>query len=235
MGFSDHFALQALHQGWTTDSIMALHSWCIFQNLPVTFVFKGLVVLDSWFIVSSQNIQETEISYQIARDFYLKNRPDPLDFWALEIQAYCDGSGTTAQDKAGAGVVVLFPNKERRLIARHLGLGSNNFAELSAILVSLLEIPDLTAKIVINSDSQYAIGAVTQNWNRAYNADLIQRVRDNLELRIDQFGVSNVTFKHVPGHAGVLWNEIADRLAKAGRTQAPVEISAKLQKAMADS
>lgn len=128
-----------------------------------------------------------------------------------EVVAYADGSGTQFNKPAGIGVAVMRPWADMQMIAENIGLGSNNRAELCAIWRALRAVPHVEQRLVIRTDSEYAIGSLTKDWVPQKNAGLIANIRFDLGSR------HNVRFEHVPGHAGVDGNEIADLLSKMGR------------------
>lgn len=128
-----------------------------------------------------------------------------------EAVAFTDGSGTTKERPAGIGVALYAPGRAPELIAENIGPGTNNRAELMAIWRALRAVPDTAQALLIRSDSEYAIGAVSKDWARNANAELIEHIRKDLSLR------GHVRFEHVDGHAGVEGNEIADRLSGIGR------------------
>lgn len=132
------------------------------------------------------------------------------------LVAYTDGSGTTADRACGAGVVVYLGSEVILEASRHLGLGTNNHAELSAIRVALAitDTPDLRGlELVIRSDSEYAIDCLTRTEGphpAAKNARLISLVRAAMRGR-------RVRVEWVKGHSGVAGNERADELAGLAR------------------
>lgn len=134
------------------------------------------------------------------------------------LVAYTDGSGTVAHLPCGAGVVVFDGDEVVLEASRHLGNGTNNHAELSAIRVALAitNTPEWRGRhLIVRSDSMYAIGAVTAPRGplaTAANAQLIYEVRKLLGGRL-------VTFEHVKGHSGIAGNERADKLAGLARTR----------------
>lgn len=138
------------------------------------------------------------------------------DDTAERLIAYTDGSGTRAHTPAGAGVVVLFDGEVVLEAARHLGNGTNNHAELSAVRVALAitDTPEWRPLVLlVRSDSEYTIGALTRPYDphpEVVNAKLIRTVRAAMSTR-------RVRFEHIKGHAGYEHNERADVLANIGR------------------
>lgn len=142
----------------------------------------------------------------------------------VPIVAYADGSGTRAYLPCGAGVVIyegerggIDPDVPALLEAsRHLGLGSNNHAELSAVRIALwlTTFPPFAGRpLIVRTDSDFAIGMVTGRYRcreTSPNRALTFLVRAALQDR-------DVRFEHVRGHEGILGNERADRLANLGR------------------
>lgn len=105
--------------------------------------------------------------------------------------------------------------------SRHLGLGTNNHAELSAVRVALAITESYRDRLlVVRTDSQYTIGALTapadpEPW--AANAKLLGLVRRAMVGRA-------VQFEHVKGHAGIAGNERADHLAGLARLRRPASL-----------
>lgn len=134
----------------------------------------------------------------------------------MDLIAYTDGSGTLGQRPSGAGVVLYEGDTIVCEASRHLGLGTNNHAELSAIRIALYMTsfdPFAGRDLLIRSDSEYAIwmstGRRPLDPDRP-NARLIHIIRRALVGR-------SVRFEHVPGHAGIPGNERADELAGLAR------------------
>ncbi len=125
------------------------------------------------------------------------------------VLAYCDGSNSLKDGSAGLGVVLFYRDGRTVKIADACGPGSNNFAELSAIYRALKEVAP-THPLLIRTDSEWSVGALTKNWAVTKNLDLIGKIRTAMTGR-------QVTFEHVKGHAGEPGNEAADRLAHEGR------------------
>lgn len=128
------------------------------------------------------------------------------------VVMYTDGSGTVSSNVAGIGVVIEGAPFGTVELGECIGLGSNNVAELTAIFRGLQEIPDRNRQIIVRSDSEYAIGSLTKNWNSKANRELILNIREDIAWR-----KGLVSFEHVRGHVGIPGNERADQLANQGR------------------
>jgi ribonuclease HI len=122
------------------------------------------------------------------------------------VIVYADGACSGNPGPAGIGVVLQDANGRREL-SQYLGKGTNNIAELSAILQGIAAIDDVERPVRIHTDSQYAIGVLSKGWKAKANQELVQQVKAALAKLRD------VELIYVPGHSGVLLNERADALA----------------------
>jgi ribonuclease HI len=89
------------------------------------------------------------------------------------------------------------------------GHGTNNIAELTAILRGLDMLDRTDHPVLVYTDSSYAIGVVSLGWKAKANVELVAEIRDRLAAFDD------CRFVKVPGHAGVPENERCDALARA--------------------
>ena len=138
--------------------------------------------------------------------------PDP-------IIAYTDGACSGNPGPAGIGVVLVCGDK-RREISTYLGEGTNNIAELTAILAALEAIKDRRRAITVVTDSSYAIGVLTKNWKLKANVELILKMR----ALIAEF--AQLRFEWVKGHAGHVENERCDELARTAVEQRRIAAAA---------
>lgn len=122
------------------------------------------------------------------------------------IIVYADGACSGNPGPAGAGVVVQ-DERGRRELSIFLGIGTNNVAELTAVLEAARHITDYERPVRIHTDSKYAIGVLSMGWKAKANTELVAQVRESLKPFKD------LQLIHVPGHAGVVLNERADALA----------------------
>ena len=135
--------------------------------------------------------------------------PAPTPATRLEASswiAYTDGACTGNPGPAGSGTIVIAPGGKIRESYAYLGEGTNNVAELTAILKAL-EVTPRDEPLVVHTDSKYAIGVLSKGWKAKANGPLIEQIRKALSGR-------GVRFVYVPGHSGVPLNERADELAR---------------------
>jgi ribonuclease HI len=124
------------------------------------------------------------------------------------VIAYTDGACSGNPGPAGLGVVLLH-GEQRRELSEYLGTGTNNIAELTAILRALEAHSGSPLPLVVHTDSQYAIGVLTKGWKPKVNQALIASIKECMTQ------VQPLKLVYVPGHAGVPLNERADQLARA--------------------
>ncbi len=123
-----------------------------------------------------------------------------------EVLVYADGACSGNPGPAGIGVVMLWDG-HRQELSEYLGHGTNNIAELTAILRAAEAMPDRARPLHLYTDSSYAIGVLSKGWKAKANVELVAAVKAAL-ARLDR-----VVLGYVPGHAGVPLNERADALA----------------------
>lgn len=132
------------------------------------------------------------------------------------LHIYTDGACQGNPGSMGIGVVLLdrLPgaNPPRRELSEGVGHGTNNVAELTAVLRGLEVVyPQHRRRpLVVYSDSTYVIGVLARGWTARANQDLVERIL----RKLDEF--DEVMFVKVPAHSGVTDNERADLLAKRG-------------------
>ncbi len=128
---------------------------------------------------------------------------------ANAIHVWTDGACTGNPGPAGLGVVIIDgQSKERRELSEYLGQGTNNIAELTAILRGLEEVTERDRPVFVYSDSAYSIGLLSKNWKAKANTELVDKLRKLLR----QF--PTIEFVKVAAHSGVVLNERVDELAR---------------------
>ena len=124
------------------------------------------------------------------------------------VDIWTDGACSGNPGPMGIGVVVI-DGPQRKEKGEYLGVGTNNIAELTAIVRGIdLAGPAATDKPVrIFTDSSYAIGVLSKGWKAKANQALIADIKKRLApLRAE--------FVKVAGHAGIPENERCDELAR---------------------
>ncbi len=119
---------------------------------------------------------------------------------------WTDGGANPNPGPAGIGVVVIEDGKRREL-SEFIGQGTNQIAELMAIVRGLELVTDRTRPAIVHSDSAYAIGLASKAWKAKANVELVARMRELIK------GFPELRFVKVLGHSGVTENERCDQLA----------------------
>jgi ribonuclease HI len=122
--------------------------------------------------------------------------------------AYADGACSGNPGPAGLGLVLIAPSGATQEGYEYLGVGTNNVAELTAILRAVEHLPKEAPGLLVHTDSQYSIGVLSKGWKAKANQDLVAKVKSALTAR------KTVRLTYVPGHAGDAGNERADELAR---------------------
>ena len=130
-----------------------------------------------------------------------------IDDFVPDYYVYTDGAcihNGYANAVAGIGVYI----DEERWVSERIEGKTNQIAELMAILRALVMIGD--DKVMIVSDSEYAIRCATGQYNSTTHHDLVVKIKGLVTGR--------VRFMHVNSHTGLqdrhsLGNERADALA----------------------
>src|SRR5262249_1313602 len=91
--------------------------------------------------------------------------------------AYTDGACSGNPGPAGAGVALITPEGKISESFESLGIGTNNVAELTAILRAIEAVPKTASEVIIHTDSQYAIGVLTKGWRPKANQQLIADIK----------------------------------------------------------
>lgn len=137
----------------------------------------------------------------------LKETPSkPADEQTVVI--YTDGACSGNPGPAGVGVFMKGPRGVLEL-GEYLGSGTNNIAELTAILRGLEELTDDERKGAVHlyTDSAWSLGVLIGGWKAKTNLKLIEQIKAQME------SCAQLELLKVRGHAGDPGNEEADHLA----------------------
>lgn len=135
------------------------------------------------------------------------------------IEIYTDGSACvheTNKGKGGFGIVFVVNNKIVEVISRGFTNTKTGRMELTAALTALRMVRK-DQRITINSDSLYVVNTFNERWIYKWkrigwsckNSDIMKQ----LLIEYEKFGHNKVKFRHVKGHNGDKYNEIADTIA----------------------
>jgi ribonuclease HI len=122
------------------------------------------------------------------------------------VIVYTDGGCAGNPGPCGIGVVIL-DGKQRREVSEFIGRGTNQIAELMAI-VRALELAPRDRTVIVHSDSAYALGLLGKGWKAKANVELVGRMRELAR------GFHDLRLVKVAGHSGVPENERCDQLAQ---------------------
>lgn len=126
------------------------------------------------------------------------------------LHVWTDGGARPNPGPASIGVVIV-DGKQHLELSEFIGDGTNQIAELTAMLRGLEEVAEMpggTARpVFVYSDSAYAIGLLSKGWKAKANTELVAELRALLKT------FRNVEFVKVLGHSGISLNERTDQLA----------------------
>ena len=142
------------------------------------------------------------------------NNIDKADFIC-----FTDGSSLGNPGGSGAAAITRGPNNNSWTINKQaIGIANNNIAELWAIWLAISTIaksnippPFIKPTVNIFSDSKYAIKTLQGKCKSKVNMDLIAWVQNELDKLKQNYIIK---WYWVPGHCGIEYNEIVDKLAK---------------------
>lgn len=129
-----------------------------------------------------------------------RRRPDA-------VLAFTDGACSGNPGPAGIGIVLVC-GSHRKEISEYIGEATSNIAELTAVVRALSTIKDRGRHVIVHTDSEYAIGALTRTWKIRANKHLIEQARTLAAT------FTHLRFEWIPGHAGIVENERCDVLAR---------------------
>lgn len=131
------------------------------------------------------------------------------------ITIYTDGSARGNPGPGGYGVVLL-SGKYKRELSQGYRLTTNNRMELMAVIAALEALKKNDLEIVIYSDSNYVVKAITEGWlNKWIQTNFKGGIKNkDLWLRYYQLQKNHrISFKWVKGHAENFMNNRCDQLA----------------------
>lgn len=143
------------------------------------------------------------------------------------IEIYTDGGCYPNPGPGGWGVVLIHGSRIKTL-AGNCSETTNNRMELTAAIEALRALKT-SCRITLISDSEYLVKGITlwlpgwikRGWRTAAkkpveNQDLWLALRDETQRH-------DIEWKHIRGHSGDTYNEMADQLATEAREALPLD------------
>lgn len=124
-----------------------------------------------------------------------------------EVTIFSDGACSGNPGPGGWASVLLCNGRERR-ISGSCESTTNNRMEITAVLEAL-KVLKFPCYVTVVTDSAYVVNTMTQGWKRNKNNDLWA------ELDKYVYGIHNVKFVWIKGHASNEYNKICDKMAVA--------------------
>lgn len=112
---------------------------------------------------------------------------------------------------------------------------TNQTMELFAVLHALRYVKEFGLRshpIEINTDSTYVINGMISQFRHQLAEGMISAPNSEIWLLLHRHAEAckHLTFKHVKGHAGHVWNEYCDRMASKARRDGTAAIETKRRK-----
>jgi len=132
-----------------------------------------------------------------------------------KIEIYTDGACSGNPGPGGYAAILLYKDKQK-IISGHEKNTTNNRMELKAVIEALKALKTKRIPVVIYTDSTYVQKGLTEwleNWKKrdfkkVKNPDLWKE----LDLLVSDF--PDLEIRHIRGHSGDKFNEMADKLAR---------------------
>lgn len=140
------------------------------------------------------------------------------------VFGFTDGSCKENPGPCGAGACLFFPNQEKvqlhQPVARRASILLGEMVAIKMALEYIKTVVDNREikQISILSDSQSAVGILKLGWDNNSHSRVVAEIKQTIKTLKDKD--IKIQINWTPGHAEILGNEIADRLAKQGAEEA---------------
>lgn len=168
-------------------------------------------------IISDQEMGGSSAAAATSKAALREEPKEPADENTIVI--YTDGACSGNPGPAGIGVFMQRPDTTLEL-SEYIGSGTNNIAELTAILRALEQVKEdeQESRIHLYTDSGWSLGVLIGGWKAKTNLELITSIKTQMER------MPNLELLKIKGHAGHPGNEEADGLAtRAARRESSSE------------
>lgn len=132
-----------------------------------------------------------------------------------EIVIYTDGAARGNPGPGGYGVVLMYKNHKKELSAGFKKT-TNNRMELMAVIEGLKALNRYDIPVVIYSDSQYVVNAISKGWLENWIKTNFKGGKKNKDLWMQYYALAQkfkIRFEWVKGHADNPYNNRCDELA----------------------
>lgn len=123
------------------------------------------------------------------------------------VEIYTDGACSGNPGPCAIGIVFKF-GRNIKEYGEFLGVGTNNKAELTAVLRALGMLKVAEYKVKIYTDSSYVQGLLARGWKPKKNKQLVEEIQRVMSH------FSRVEIVKVKAHCDVKYNQRADEIAR---------------------
>lgn len=134
---------------------------------------------------------------------------------ADELIIYTDGAARGNPGPGGYGVILIW-NKVKKELSKGFQRTTNNRMELMAVIAALEALKKSNLKIMLYSDSNYVVKAITEGWLTSWIKNNFKGGKKNKDLWLRYHQLSQghqIVVKWIRGHAENLYNNRCDELA----------------------
>jgi ribonuclease HI len=141
------------------------------------------------------------------------------------IIIFADGGAAGNPGPGGWGAIIVTPDGKVFELGGDAPHTTNNRMELTAAIAALQHVRTVEGEVTLYSDSTYVVRGISEwigtwkkrGWKTVEGAPVLNRdLWEMLDRLASERGLPGaVTWRHVPGHAGIHGNERADEIARA--------------------
>ena len=131
------------------------------------------------------------------------------------LHIYTDGASRGNPGPGGYGAILMWGDKAKEISAGYRKT-TNNRMELMAVIAALEALKKEGLNIVIHSDSQYVVKAVSEGWLSNWISTRFKGGKKNQDLWVQYHELAKkhqISFEWIRGHADNPYNNRCDELA----------------------